>query len=178
MIFHNTPIHDVYVIEPSVKKDKRGAFVKNFQRSLFDQRDLEFDFKESYYTTSHKDVIRGMHFQIPPHDHAKLITVISGSIIDVILDIRKSSETYGKNFSLELSADNKKSLYIPRGFAHGFGVLSDVAIGYYQVTSEYNPDHDKGIHFDSVGFSWPISHPILSERDKVLPEFSNFVTPF
>ena len=168
----------MYVIEQTVTKDKRGYFVKNFQRSLFEQRDLECDFKESYYTQSHEHVIRGMHFQTPPHDHAKLITVISGSIVDVILDIRKSSETYGQNFEIELSGVNKKSLYIPRGCAHGFGVLSKEAIIYYQVTSEHNPEHDKGIRFDSFGFSWPISNPVLSERDYTFPAFNNFESPF
>lgn len=178
MIFHQTPIHDVYVIEQTVTKDRRGSFVKNFQRSLFVEHDLACDFKESYYTKSHEDVIRGMHFQTPPHDHAKLITVISGAIMDVVLDIRKSSKTYGRHFEIELSGENGKSLYIPRGFAHGFGVLSDVAIAYYQVTSEHNPEHDKGILFDSFGFSWPISNPILSDRDSAFPALCDFESPF
>lgn len=178
MICHKTPIHDVYVIEQTVTKDNRGSFVKNFQRSLFEEHDLECDFKESYYTKSHEGVIRGMHFQIPPHDHAKLITVISGTIIDVVLDIRKSSKTYGRHFEIELSGENRKSLYIPSGFAHGFGVLSDVAIACYQVTSEHKPDHDKGILFDSFGFSWPISNPALSERDSAFPAFIDFESPF
>ena len=178
MILHKTPIHDVYVVEQTVTKDKRGSFVKNFQRSLFTQRDLECDFTESYYTKSHEDVIRGMHFQTPPHDHAKLITVISGTILDVVLDIRKSSKTYGQHFGIELSRENRKSLYIPRGLAHGFCVLSDVAIAYYQVTSEHNPDHDKGILFDSFGFTWPISNPIISDRDRAFPILSEFKSPF
>ena len=178
MIFHETPIQGVYVIEQTVTKDKRGSFVKNFQRSLFTDRNLECDFTESYYTKSHEDVIRGMHFQIPPHDHAKLITVISGTILDVVLDIRKSSKTYGQHFGIELSRENRKSLYIPRGLAHGFCVLSDVAIAYYQVTSEHNPEHDKGILFDSFGFKWPISSPIISDRDRAFPAWNNFKSPF
>jgi dTDP-4-dehydrorhamnose 3,5-epimerase len=178
MIFQKTPLHDVYVIAQTVSKDKRGYFVKNFQSSLFAKHNLECDFKESYYTESHKNVIRGMHFQTPPHDHAKLITVISGTIIDVVLDIRKSSKTYGRYFEIELSRDNGKSLYIPRGCAHGFGVLGDMAIAYYQVTSEHNPDHDSGIRLDGFGFSWPIANPVISDRDSAFPALNNFESPF
>jgi dTDP-4-dehydrorhamnose 3,5-epimerase/CDP-3, 6-dideoxy-D-glycero-D-glycero-4-hexulose-5-epimerase len=178
MIFNKTPIHGVYIIEQKISKDRRGSFVKNFQNSLFEKHGLEYNFKESYYTKSHEDVIRGMHFQIPPHDHAKFITVISGTIVDVVLDIRKSSETFGTHFEIELSRENRKSLYIPRGIAHGFGVLSDMAIAYYQVTSEHNSEHDKGIHFDSFGFSWPIVNPVISDRDGAFPTFDDFESPF
>jgi dTDP-4-dehydrorhamnose 3,5-epimerase len=178
MIFNKTPIQGIYVIEQTITKDRRGSFVKNFQSSLFEKYHLESDFKESYYTKSHEDVIRGMHFQIPPHDHAKFITVITGTIIDVVLDIRKSSKTYGTHFEIELSRENRKSLYICRGIAHGFGVLSDMAIAYYQVTSEHNPEHDKGIHFDSFGSSWSIANPVLSDRDRAFPTFDVFESPF
>lgn len=178
MIFNKTPINGVYIIEQTITKDRRGSFVKSFQHSQFEQHDLECDFKESYYTKSHEDVIRGMHFQTPPHDQAKFITVISGTIIDVVLDIRKSSESFGAHFEIELSRENRKSLYIPRGIAHGFGVLSDVAIACYQVTTEYNPEHDKGIHFDSFDFSWPIADPILSDRDRAFQAFKDFESPF
>ncbi len=178
MIFNKTPIQGVYIIEQTISKDRRGSFVKNFQSSLFEKNNLEFDFKESYYTKSQEDVIRGMHFQIPPHDHAKFITVISGTIVDVVLDVRKSSATYGSYFEIELSRENRKSLYIPRGIAHGFGVLSDMAIAYYQVTSEHKPEHDKGIHFGSFGFSWPIANPVTSDRDEAFPNFCDFESPF
>jgi dTDP-4-dehydrorhamnose 3,5-epimerase len=178
MIFHETPIHDLYVIDQDATTDKRGSFVKNYQRSLFEKHGLKCDFKESYYTKSHENVIRGMHFQIPPNDHAKLITVISGTIIDVVLDIRKLSKTYGRHLEIELSGENRKSLYIPHGLAHGFGVLNNVAIVNYQVTSEYHQDHDKGIRFDSFGFSWPISNPIISDRDSIFPALNDFESPF
>jgi dTDP-4-dehydrorhamnose 3,5-epimerase len=178
MNLRRTPIHDVFIIDQFFAKDRRGAFVKNFQDSIFKKNKLECDFKESYYTESHENVIRGMHFQIPPYDHAKLITVISGKIVDVVLDIRKTSKTYGSHFEIELSRENKKSLYIPRGLAHGFGVLSDLAIAYYQVTSEHNPKYDEGILFDSFGFSWPIGKPILSDRDRAFPAFNDFESPF
>ena len=178
MEFNETTIEGVFIVEQTISKDSRGAFVKNFQTSLFEKHKLECDFKESYYTKSHEDVIRGMHFQTPPYDHAKFITVISGTIIDVVLDIRKSSKTYGSYFSIELSRENRKSLYIPRGIAHGFGVLSDIAIAYYQVTSEHNLEHDKGVYFGSFGFSWPIATPIVSDRDSAFPPFNDLKTPF
>lgn len=173
-----TKLHGVYVIEQDVFKDKRGAFVKTFQRSFFTAHGLECDFFENYYTKSHEDVIRGMHFQTPPHDHAKLVTVIQGTIIDVILDIRRGSPTFGQHVEIELSRENRRSIYISRGLAHGFGTLSDSAIAYYMVTSEYAPEHDKGIRFDSFGYRWPITTPIVSDRDLAHVAFDQFVTPF
>ena len=119
-----------------------------------------------------------MHFQVPPFDHSKLITVISGRILDVVLDIRRNSKTFGKHFAIELSRDNKKSLYIPKGLAHGFAVLSEIAIAYYQVTSEYSQNLDQGIHFNSFRFDWPIQEPILSIRDQNFPHFNEFNSPF
>jgi dTDP-4-dehydrorhamnose 3,5-epimerase len=178
MKFLPTEIDGLFIIEQNVSKDVRGSFVKNFNRHDFDRFGLECDFRESYYTKSKEDVIRGMHFQVPPHDHAKLITVISGSIIDVVVDIRKSSPTYGRHFEIELSRENRKSLYIPRGLAHGFGVLSEQAIAYYQVTSEYHPESDKGILYNSFNFRWPIDSPVLSERDKSFPGLDCYKSPF
>lgn len=173
-----TQLQGVYIIEQDVFKDKRGAFVKTFQRSFFAEHGLECDFVENYYTKSHEDVIRGMHFQAHPHDHAKLVTVIQGTIIDVILDIRRASPTYGQHVEIELSRENRRSIYIARGLAHGFGTLSDSAIAYYMVTSEYAPDHDKGIRFDSFGYRWPITTPIISDRDLSHVPFEQFATPF
>lgn len=174
----STELQGVYIIEQDVHKDRRGAFVKTFLRSFFTERGLECDFCENYYTKSHEDVIRGMHFQTPPHDHAKLVTVIQGTIIDVILDIRRASPTYGRHVEIELSRENRRSIYIARGFAHGFGTLSDTAIAYYMVTSEYAPDHDAGIRYDSFGYQWPIQSPILSDRDLKHPRFGEYATPF
>lgn len=174
----NTDIQGVYIIEQNHKKDDRGSFVKMFQQSFFKENGLEYDFSESYYTKSKEGVIRGMHFQIPPYDHSKLITVITGKIKDVILDLRKSSPTYKHYFEVELSRENQKSIYIPRGCAHGFGVLSETAITYYMVSSEYMPDHDEGIRFDSFGYDWIIENPIISERDKNFNNLSDFKSPF
>ena len=173
-----TEVAGIYIIEQSVFKDRRGAFVKTFQASAFTKMKLECRFTENYYTKSREDVIRGMHFQAPPHDHAKLVTVIQGTVIDVILDIRISSPTYGKYLAIELSRENRKSIYIARGLAHGFGTLSDTAIAYYMATSEYSPTHDMGIRYDSFGYEWPIQMPILSDRDLSFPCFIDFATPF
>ena len=178
MKINATQIQGVFVIEQNLFKDKRGAFVKTFNRSSFLSHGLECDFCENYYTKSHEDVIRGMHFQTPPHDHAKLVTVIQGTIIDVILDIRRSSPTYGQHVAIELSRENRRSIYIARGLAHGFGTLSDTAIAYYMVTTEYAPEHDAGIRYDSFGYTWPITNPVMSDRDLAHPLLDCFSTPF
>ena len=173
-----TKIPGVLILEQSVFKDCRGAFVKFFSKSMFESHGLEFEFAESYYTRSREDVIRGMHFQTPPHDHAKLVTVIQGTILDVVLDLRKGSPTFGQYETFELSRENRKSIYIPRGCAHGFTALSEMAVAYYMVTSEYSPDHDSGVRYDSFGFNWPVADPIISERDKAFPPVCDFNSPF
>lgn len=178
MILIPTELEGVLIVEQRVHTDLRGSFMKNFSHHIFASHDLECDFKESYYTQSAKGVIRGMHFQIPPHDHAKLITVVQGTILDVILDLRRASPTYGRYITIELSQESGRSLYISRGFAHGFCTLSASAITSYMVTSEYAPDHDVGIYYDGFGFRWPVSDPILSERDKKHPAFASFNSPF
>ncbi len=178
MKFTKTIIEGVYIVEQNISKDNRGSFVKNFNSKEFSDHGIECNFKESYYTKSKEDVIRGMHFQEPPYDHSKLITVISGTIIDVVLDLRINSKTFGQYFFIELSRENRKSLYVPKGLAHGFGVLSEYAIAYYQVSTEYNQKFDKGISYNSFGMQWPIDNPILSERDLSFPTFKKFKNPF
>ncbi|MEK6558315.1 MAG: dTDP-4-dehydrorhamnose 3,5-epimerase family protein, partial [Candidatus Margulisiibacteriota bacterium] len=120
----------------------------------------------------------GMHFQAPPHDHSKLVTVIQGTILDVILDIRQNSPTYGQYIALELSRENRKSIYIPRGCAHGFCVLSEMAIAFYMTTTVYEPQVDQGILFNSFGYTWPTENPVLSVRDKNFIDYKSFNTPF
>lgn len=178
MKFTESPLNGVFIIEQDVRKDNRGCLVKNFHRKNFQEAGLECDFRESYYTRSKEDVIRGMHFQVPPHDHCKLVTVIQGTIVDVILDLRKESSTYKQYISIELSRENRKSIYIPRGCAHGFGVLSDTAIAFYMTTSEYVASHDKGVRYDSFGYKWEITEPILSERDKNFTSMSDFLNDY
>ncbi len=178
MKFIETKLHDVYIVEQDLFKDERGSFVKTFQNSQFISKGLDCDFRESYYTHSKKNVIRGMHFQTPPYEHAKLVTVMQGTMIDVILDLRKNSPTYNKHISVELSRDNARSVYIPKGCAHGFGALSQLVIAYYMVTSEYSSKHDQGVRYDSFDFDWPIMQEIVSDRDKDLLPLRQFKSPF
>ncbi len=178
MLFTKTVIDGLYLVNHAVSYDARGNFSKNFQKSVFKSNGLKCDFSEGYFTSSKKNVIRGMHFQSPPHDHEKLVTVISGVIIDVVLDIRKSSKTYGTHFSIQLSGEDGTSLYIPKGLAHGFGVLSGNAVIQYFVASEYSAPNDNGVLFDSFGFSWPINSPIISDRDLTFPALEQLASPF
>lgn len=165
MKINKTSLDGVYEIENDIIRDDRGIFIKTFHYDVFENKGLEKNFKESFYSVSKKNVIRGMHYQIPPHDHAKLVYVVSGKILDVVVDIRDGSETYGKYFSTRLSAENGKSLYMAKGFAHGFLTLSDHATVVYMTTTVHNPESDSGISWDSFGLDWGCSAPILSSRD-------------
>ncbi len=172
-----TGFNDLFIVENFQSFDERGGFVKVFNNDLFTQFGINFIPKEIYYSISKKDVIRGMHFQRPPFEHAKLVYVAKGKILDVVLDIRKESMTYGKVFSVDL-LENKNAVYIPSGFAHGFKSLDDDTIVIYNQTSCYSKEHDCGILWNNFGFDWGIENPIVSERDKSFIDFSNFVSVF
>jgi dTDP-4-dehydrorhamnose 3,5-epimerase len=178
MKFHQTFLKGAYIIEPEPFEDHRGKFVKTYHLNKFKEHQLESDFCESFYSTSKQEVIRGMHFQRPPKDHAKLIYATSGSILDVSLDIRKNSPTYGKFIAIEISEQNCKAIYIPRGFAHGFCSLTDNATVIYLQTTMHSPEHDAGIRFDSFGMEWNVINPILSQRDSSFPKLESFNSPF
>ena len=171
--FTETPLDDVFVIEKSKFEDDRGTFIKTYNKEAFDLVGLSSDFKESYFSFSKKNVLRGMHFQRHPFGHAKLITVIEGEILDVCVGIGGilNKRNTGKFFSIILSKDNNKSLYIPEGYAHGFLCLSETAIVMNHMTTVFNPQNDDGIHYLSFGFKWPIDNPILSSKDKTLKPF-------
>lgn len=173
-----TDLRGLYIIEPKIFKDERGVFVKVFHEQAFKEADLLSNFKESFYSISKKDVIRGMHFQIPPFDHTKLVYTVEGKILDAILDIRKNSPTHGKYISVELSSQNRKAVYIPSGFAHGFVVKSDSATVIYMQTTIHSPEYDRGIRWDSFGMDWGIKDPIISERDRNFPSLDEFESPF
>ena len=158
--------------------DARGLFVKTFHDALFRKAGIQFLLRESYFSFSKKDVIRGMHFQLPPHQHSKIVFCPQGAILDVIVDLRKLSPTYGQYFAHELSAVNHKACYIPEGFAHGFKSLTDDALTYYLVSSEYDKKHDTGLRYDSIGFDWNVQEPVLSERDLSFGSLSDFSSPF
>ncbi len=167
-----------FVVQFPAFHDSRGFFVKAIQKSVFETHGLEADFTEVFYTTSYKDVLRGMHFQVPPSDHAKLVYCTSGSIYDVALDLRVGSPTYGEYEVYELSDRFNNAVYLPRGIAHGFYVREEPSVVVYHVTSEHNPAHDQGILWNSFGAPWPITDPIVSDRDSGFANFTSFKSPF
>jgi dTDP-4-dehydrorhamnose 3,5-epimerase len=174
MNLEETILEGVYIIDNFNASDNRGQFVKTFNKNLFKGNNINFDIRESYYSSSKKNVIRGMHFQLPPHDHEKLVYVSKGSIIDIVIDLRKNSKTYQKFISVELSASNNKSIFIPKGLAHGFKSLEDNSITVYNVATEYNPKSDMGIKFDSFGFDWKSESCIISDRDTAFLTLEQF----
>lgn len=167
-----------FLIKPKVFKDARGAFVKVFNEHCFKDCGLMTDFREQYYSISAQGVVRGLHFQLPPHDHAKLVYCTSGEVFDAVVDLRKGSPTYGEFYTTVLTAGQGEMLYIPSGLAHGFCVLSESVTMVYNVTSVYCASHDAGVRWDSMGIPWPSARYMLSERDRRLPVFSKFNSPF
>lgn len=173
-----TPIPGCWELRYRLFEDNRGRFVKTFHRDTFAAAGLETSFAEEYHSVSHQGVLRGLHFQTPPMDHVKLVYAIAGMVLDVVLDLRVGSPTYGRHHMLELSATAANALYLPKGVAHGFYVPECEAIVAYKVTSVHSPFHDHGIRWDSAGISWPKGVPVLSERDRGFPDLSDFVSPF
>ena len=172
------PLAGAFIITLPVSHDDRGTFVKIYGEEIFRKEGINFTLRESYYSFSKKDVIRGMHFQLPPHHHSKIVYCPQGAILDVIVDLRKSSPTYRQFYAHELSAENHKAVYIPEGFAHGFKSLTDDALTCYLVSSEYNKAHDTGIRYDSIGFDWDVEKPILSARDLSFVGMNEFGAAF
>jgi len=171
-------IPGVFEIEMFHAGDERGMFVKPYHKATLDEHGLVSQFKESFYSTNKRGVIRGMHFQRPPQDHAKIVYCTSGKLLDVILDIRLGSPTYGKCVTVELSGDNYKAAYLPIGVAHGFCVLEDNTTMVYLTSTMHSPSCDDGLRFDSFGFDWPIKDGTHSERDLAFDLLDNFNTPF
>ncbi len=173
-----TPLAGVLLLKPRVFNDARGSFVKTFHEGIFRDFGLDFAVREEFFSTSHRGVIRGMHFQTPPADHAKLVYCLVGSVLDVVLDLRRDSSTFGRFHSQELSEENRFSLLIPSGFAHGFLALSEGATMVYKTTSVHAPECDAGIRWDGFGFTWPVSDPVVSGRDATFPSLAEFASPF
>lgn len=165
------------VLQPRVLEDARGRFVKTFHDGAFRALGLEANFVEQYYSHSHRGVVRGMHFQRPPAQHAKLVYCVQGEVFDVVLDLRRGSPTYGQARSVTLSARQGNAIYIPAGFAHGFCATSDATL-VYNVTSGYAPEHDSGVRWDSIGIDWPAGTPLVSPRDAVFAALADFDSPF
>jgi dTDP-4-dehydrorhamnose 3,5-epimerase len=173
-----TKIKGLKIIYLDKYSDDRGSFLKVFNFNYFTECGLQTNFKECYYSVSKKNVLRGMHFQVPPFEHIKLVFLNQGRIKDVILDIRKDSLTYGNYFTTEISQDNPVLLYIPVGCAHGFLSLEDDSIVSYLQTSCYSKESDAGIRWDSFGMNWHIHDPIISQRDISFVTLSDFKSPF
>lgn len=173
-----TQLTGCFELQPKPFEDARGRFVKVFHTQAFTAHGLETNFAEEYYSVSNKNVIRGMHFQMPPMEHVKVVYCVQGAVLDVVVDLRVGSPTYGQTTMLELSAAKANSLYIPKGMAHGFCSLSDHSIMVYKVSTVYAPAQDAGILWDSVGVSWPTTQAILSARDQTFAPLVQFVSPF
>ena len=178
MEFLETKLKGCFELRPIVRGDQRGKFVKTFNRSLFSSNGLELGFDEQFYSSSKKGIIRGLHFQIPPAHNDKIVFCPAGKVYDVVVDLRIGSPTYGEHVAVELDALIGNALFIPKGFAHGFQALEDQSIVVYNVSSEYSPENDTGIMFDSLNISWPISQFDTSDRDKTFQKFQDFKSPF
>ena len=182
MRFIATEIEGVYLIEPRVFEDDRGYFFESYNQKVFDAAGLHYDFVQDNQSKSCYGTIRGLHFQKGEHAQAKLVRVLEGAVLDVAVDLRKGSPTYGKHVAVELSAENKRQLLIPRGFAHGFSVLSETAVFAYKCDNLYCRESEGGLRFDdpALGIDWRIdmSRAITSEKDRLHPLFTDFETCF
>lgn len=182
MPFTETEIPGLLIFEPDVFEDDRGYFFESYNESKFNRQGIFVQWVQDNQSSSQSGVIRGLHFQRPPFAQTKLVRVLKGKILDVVVDIRKGSPTFGKSFSLVLSGKNKKQLLIPKGFAHGFSVLSDKAEVLYKCDALYNKESEAGILFNDpqLNIDWgvPDDMIIVSEKDKTLPLFKDCIAPF
>jgi dTDP-4-dehydrorhamnose 3,5-epimerase len=178
MKVEKTRIEGCYLVEPNKQEDERGKFIKTYHHDEFARLGLQNKFTEQYYSYSYNGVLRGLHFQTPPFDHDKLVFCLAGDVLDVVVDLRKGSPTFGKYELFDLNEQNQRMVYLPSGMAHGFYVRSEIAIMSYNVTSVYSREHDSGIKWDSVGIPWPNKNPKLSNRDMNLSNFWEYESPF
>lgn len=176
-----TSIHEilpkVWYVKIEKFKDVRGSFIKTYTPHLYHRYLREFKMREEFYTVSKKNVIRGMHFQLPPDDHEKVVFCSAGSARDVMLDLRPG-KGYGKFVDIHLSGEEPGLLFMPKGIAHGYRALEDNTNMVYKTSSEYAPESDTGILWNSFGYDWGPAVPILSDRDQLLSSFEDFKTPF
>ena len=175
-----TDIEGLIIIEPQIFKDSRGAFFESWNAKKFKQLGINEDFVQDNQSVSSKGVLRGLHFQNPPYAQAKLVRVIEGSVLDVAVDLRKNSPTYGKHFSVILSEQNNKSLFIPKGFAHGFLSLEDNTVFNYRCSDYYNKESEGSLLWndEDLKIDWQIDNPLVSEKDLQADLFKNFKTKF
>ncbi len=177
-----TGIEGVYIIEPRLFKDARGYFFESFSQREFEEKVGPIQFVQDNESMSSYGVMRGLHFQRPPYTQSKLVRCVRGAVLDVAVDLRKGSATYGQHVAVELTEDNHRQFFIPKGFAHGFAVLSETAVFQYKCDEFYHPEADGGISIldASLGIDWriPIDKAILSEKDTKHPMLNNFDSPF
>ena len=177
-----TKLDGVVIIEPKIFRDSRGYFFESFSQREFEEKVCKINFVQDNESMSSYGVMRGLHFQRPPFTQAKFVRCVKGAVLDVAVDIRKDSPTYGQHVAVELSEDNHYQMFIPHGFAHGFSVLSETAIFQYKCDQFYHPESDAGISIldKSLGIDWriPTDKAILSDKDTRHPLFKDFVTPF
>lgn len=175
-----TGLDSLLIIEPKVFHDSRGFFFEGYNRKTYAEFGLDIEIVQTNISQSQAGVVRGLHFQSPPYAQGKLIRVLKGAVLDVAVDIRKKSATYGQHFSIELNEENKKGLWIPPGFAHGFRTLKDDTLFYYDCTAFYNKESEGSLRWNdpSLGIDWGIENPVLSEKDAAAPLFTDFETQF
>lgn len=178
MKIRETKIAGCYEILPKIFQDERGRFVKTFHQDIFSSYHLATNFAEEYYSYSYRNVLRGLHFQIPPRDHTKIVYCVHGAVIDAVVDLRINSPTYGEWETFDLNHETANIIYIPVGLAHGFYVTSETAILIYKVSTVYSQGHDTGIHWNSAGIPWPSQNPIISKRDSQFVSLADFDSPF
>ena len=177
----STKIEGVYLIKPKIFNDDRGSFFESFNMKVFQKEtNQKINFVQDNQSVSSKNILRGLHFQKPPHAQAKLVRVIKGCVLDVVVDLRKKSKTYGKYILEELSEYNNHQLFLPKGMAHGFLTLEDNTIFTYKCSEFYCKDAEDSIIWNdnSIGIKWPGSKPLLSKKDQNAKKFSSFVSPF
>lgn len=183
MTIVKTDINGVFIVEPRVFGDSRGYFFESFnQRDFAQQTGVDVTFVQDNESCSHYGVVRGLHFQLPPYAQSKLVRVVEGRVFDVAVDIRRDSPTYGRHVAVELSAENKRQFFLPKGFAHGFAVLSETAIFQYKCDEYYHPEAEGAIAWDdpTLAIDWKVAPAdvLLSEKDRHHQQFSEFVSPF
>lgn len=182
MNLEKTFIEDLVILTPTVFEDERGYFMESYNANKLNDLGVEIKFVQDNQSFSQKNTLRGLHYQNPPYAQTKLVRVLEGEIIDVAVDLRKNSKTYGKSFAIKLTADNKKQLLVPQGFAHGFSVLSETAVVMYKCDQYYNKESEGGIRFDdtTLNIDWGIDlkNAIVSQKDLILPDFKNCNSQF
>lgn len=175
-----TEIEGLLILQPKIWRDERGYFFESFREDVFKKLNLDLNFVQDNQSLSQKGTIRGLHFQKAPYEQGKLVRVIQGKVLDVALDIRKNSATYGKYYAIELSAENQTQFFIPPGFAHGFSTLEDNTIFCYKCTNYYDKSSEGGVLYNdpALGIDWKVEGLFVSEKDKELPVLKDFVSPF